>query len=137
MRTTQMLLMGSAIAVIACGSKESGRKQQLEFEAFTVEEGVYRPKPGWTFTKGDGGTIVAARANSSGVVITPCECALETGGRCDQASSSDPTTGDIKEVWCVDNGCGFCVGGTVEPDDPSSQVRFNVVCIADRKASTD
>lgn len=137
MRTGQMLLVGVAFAAVACGPRESGRTQHLEFEAFTVEEGVYRPKPGWTFTKGEGGTILAARQNSPGVVITPCECSLTTGGSCDQAESRDPTTDDIREVWCVDNGCGFCVGGTAEPDDPSSAVRFNVVCIADRKASAD
>ena len=137
MRSVKLVLLGSLLAVTACGPKESGRKQQLEFPAFTVDEGVYRPKPGWKFTKGEGGTIVAARANSPGVVITPCACALETGGSCDQASTEDPTTGDIREVWCVDNGCGFCVGGTAEPDDPASQIRFNVVCLRNRKASTN
>jgi hypothetical protein len=135
MRIAPIVLVVFAVAAAACGPQESGRKQHLEFEAFTVDEGVYQPKPGWTFTKGEKNTIVAARQNSPGVVITPCACSLETGGSCDQAELRDPQTGDILEVWCVDNGCGFCVGGTAQPDNPFSAVRFNVVCIADRKAS--
>ena len=67
-------------------------------------------------------------------MITPCECSLETGGACVQVTSDGPT-GEIEELWCEDQDCGFCVGGTVEPDDPSSAVRFNVVCIPGRKAS--
>jgi hypothetical protein len=117
---------------------ESGRKQYIEFEGFTVEEGVYKPKPGWFFTKGQGGTIVVARMSAPGVIITPCACALETGGSCAQASSEGPG-GDITEIWCEDLGCGFCVGGTAEPEpeakDGLKWVRFNVVCIKGRKAS--
>jgi hypothetical protein len=131
-----ILFLGSIVSLVACGPRESGRKQHMEFESFTVDEGVYKPKAGWTFTKGKGGKIVVARANNTGVIITPCECSLETGGSCDQANTEGPT-GDIREVWCVDNGCGFCVGGTVDPDDPSAATRFNVVCIKDRKASRE
>jgi hypothetical protein len=113
---------------------ESGRKQYLEFQGFTVEEGVYRPKPGWTFTKVKGGQIVVARMGR-GVIITPCDCALETGGSCNQATVG--SDGDIKEIWCEDNGCGFCVGGTAEPEpEPGAQLNWwNVVCIKGRKAS--
>jgi hypothetical protein len=121
---------------LACGQLETSSKQYIEFEGFTVDEGVYKPKPGWTFTKGKDDTIVVARANDGGVIITPCACALETGGSCGQASSEGPD-GDIKEIWCVDQDCGFCVGGTVDPDDTAESVRFNVVCIKDRKASRD
>jgi hypothetical protein len=56
---------------------ESGRKQYLEFPGFTVEEGVYRPKAGWTFTKIKNGTFFLARTGTD-MIITPCECALET-----------------------------------------------------------
>lgn len=130
-------ILGAVVILGACSPAETSRRQYLEFEGFTVEEGVYKPKSGWTFTPGEGGTVVVARANDApGVIITPCACALETGGRCDQAHSEGPS-GDIREVWCVDNGCGFCVGGTADPDDPSSSVRFNVVCIEGRKASRD
>lgn len=131
-----VLLFVSIVGLVACAPRESGRKQHIEFERFTVEEGVYKPKPGWTFTRGEKDTIVVAKDNNEpGVIITPCECALEKGGPCLQAHSEDPRTGDIKEVWCVDNDCGFCVGGTAEPNDPSSSVRFNVVCIDGRQAS--
>lgn len=130
-----LVLLGAATCLAGCGPRELARKQYLEFEGFTVEQGVYKPKPGWTFTQGKDNTIVAARANDS-IVITPCECALETGGNCSQASRDGPN-GDIAEVWCVDDRCGFCVGGTVDPDDPSDSVRFDVVCIKDRKLSAD
>lgn len=126
-------LIGVAVFLSACASQGVTRKQHLEFNAFTVEDGLYRPKPGWTFTQGKDNTIVAARANDS-IVITPCECALETGGTCSQASLDGPN-GDIREVWCVDDGCGFCVGGAVDPDDPSSSVRFDVVCLKNRRVA--
>jgi len=115
---------------------ESGRKQYLEFPGFTVEEGVYKPKPGWTFTKIKDGTFFLARMGT-GVIIMPCECALETGGSCDQVTSTGPD-GDIKEIWCDDNKCGFCVGGTAEPEPEGGKLnwtRFNVVCVKGRKAS--
>jgi hypothetical protein len=134
-RALSMLLV-LVPTMAACGSRESGREQYLEFDGFTVEEGVYKAKPGWTFSEGEGGTIILARANNPGVVITPCECSLETGGSCDQAHSED-AGGNIREIWCVDNGCGFCVGGVAEPDDPSSRVRFNVVCIENRSAARE
>jgi hypothetical protein len=128
-----VIVLGS----LACsGRRESGRKQHLDFPAFTVDEGVYRAKPGWKLTRGAGKTIIAARqAGGPGVIITPCECALVTGGSCEQAHREGPN-GDILEVWCVDYGCGFCVGGTAEPDNPLSAIRFNVVCIAGRKAGS-
>jgi hypothetical protein len=129
---TCLLLLASAFTLVAC-VHESGRKQHIEFAAFTVDEGVYKPKAGWTFTKGEKGTVIARQNTGPGIVITPCACSLETGGSCDQATIDDPN-GDIKELWCIDNGCGFCVGGTVEPDDPASAVRFNVVCKAKRAA---
>lgn len=135
-RWAPMLLTGLALFATGC-DKQEARKQYLEFESFTLKDGVYRPKPGWTFTKGKNDTIVAMRAND-GVVITPCECAIEDGhttspgGHCAQAHHPDDG-GPIKEVWCADNGCGFCVGGTAEPDDPASSVRFDVVCLNDRK----
>ena len=135
MTRSSVLLLACCVSLVACSARESGRKQHIEFAGFTVEEGVYKPKAGWTFTRGDKSTIVAARQNGGpGVVITPCECALTTGGSCNQASSEGPN-GDIREVWCVDNACGFCVGGTAEPDDPASAIRFNVVCIDGRQAS--
>jgi len=133
--TRSIALWSLAFSLVGCGPRETGREQRLEFEGFTVEEGVYKPKPGWKFTKRDNGKIAVARANTGpGVIITPCECALETGGTCSQAESRDPN-GDIREIWCVDDGCGFCVGGTAEPDDESAIVRFNVVCIEGRRAS--
>jgi hypothetical protein len=135
---TRVALMAmSVLGIAGCGPTESGRTQRLEFPAFTVEEGIYRPKSGWTFTAGEKGTVVAARqVGGPGIVITPCECALETGGSCAQASIENPD-GSIRELWCVDQDCGFCVGGTVEPDDPESAVRFNVVCIADRAVRSE
>jgi len=133
MRTCLPLLVVVSTVTLAACAQDTGRRQHLEFAAFTVEEGLYKPKPGWKFTKGDKGTVIARQNTGPGVVITPCECALETGGSCAQATIDGPE-GDIKELWCVDQGCGFCVGGTVEPDNPLSAVRFNVVCKASRSS---
>lgn len=130
---SSILLLLALAWLVGCSSPGSARKQYLEFQAFTVEQGVYRPKPGWTFTHGKDKTIVAARANDS-IVISPCECSLETGGNCAQATRDGPD-GDVAEVWCVDNNCGFCVGGAADPSDPSTSVRFDVVCLKDRKVS--
>lgn len=132
------LLAAFALAAIAgCARDKSDggeRKQFLEFNGFTVEDGVYKPKPGWNFTPGKDGTIVVAKDNATGGVISPCECAIEGDGSCSQASSEDPITGDIREIWCVDQGCGFCVGGVQDPDEPANHVKFDVVC-KDRKVS--
>jgi hypothetical protein len=124
------LMLGFTVVLAACGPKESGRKQHLEFQGFTVEEGVYKPKPGWTFTAETGGKILARmNTGGGGIIITPCECALEGSGECHQASSDNPD-GTIGEIWCEDIGCGFCVGGVAEPDELAPLARFNVVCKA-------
>jgi hypothetical protein len=136
MTRSYLLVFASILSLTACRSPDSGRKQHLEMKGFTLDEGVYRPKPGWRFTKGEGGKIVARQNTGGGIIITPCACSLETGGSCDQATIEGPG-GDITEVWCVDNGCGFCVGGTADPSDPAAATRFNVVCIKGRKASRD
>jgi hypothetical protein len=134
MMRSSVLLLVSILGLLACGPRESGRKQHIEFAAFTVDEGVYKPKPGWTFTKGTKKSTIIARQNTGpGVVITPCECSLETGGSCAQVIIDGPD-GQIREVFCDDNGCGFCVGGTGEPGDPTA-VRFNVPYIAGRKVT--
>lgn len=123
-----ILLLASVVGLTACGRKVTGQKQHLEFPSFTVEEGVYKPKPGWTFTKGEKSTIIVAQqSGGAGVIITPCECSLETGGDCRQVTIDGPD-GQIREIFCEDNNCGFCVGGTVDPVNPANNVRFNVVC---------
>jgi hypothetical protein len=124
-----VLLLASIVGLAGCSShKASAHKPFIEFSSFTVEDGVYKPKPGWKFTKGEkkGTIIVARQSGGPGVVITPCECALETGGNCAQVTIDGPD-GQIKEIFCDDNGCGFCVGGTVDPDNPANNVRFSVV----------
>lgn len=128
MKRIPILLLVLSLGLVACRHTNSEKTQHIEFAGFTVDEGVYKPKPGWKFTAGGKNTIVVARQNTGpGVVITPCACALENGGACMQASIDGPN-GDIKEVWCVDDKCGFCVGGTGEPDDEATFVRFSVVC---------
>jgi len=115
----------ACVSLAACSPQAKQHKQYIEFSSFTVEQGVYKPKPGWKFTRGEKDTIVVARQSGGGIVITPCECALETGGSCSQATREGPT-GDILEVWCVDDKCGFCVGATSDPDNPANNVRFSV-----------
>lgn len=109
-------------------------EQHLDFEGFTVERGVYRLKPGgWEFRPRQDGSFVVARADNptSGGTIEPCECSLDTGGSCTQATSEDEF-GNISEIWCVDDGRGFCVGSTTtDPDAPDAlgveaQVPFGV-----------
>jgi hypothetical protein len=57
------------------------------------------------------GTVMMRPAGGGpSITVEPCECALETGGFCSQAVLYGPD-GDITEIWCVDDGCGFCVGG--------------------------
>jgi hypothetical protein len=72
-----------------------------------------------------GGVLKRRNGGGPGVTIEPCECALDTGGSCLQATSSDPN-GDITDLWCVDYGCGFCVGGlTPEVGAPFAlKIRF-------------
>lgn len=123
----------------ATASSSLQHQQFLEFTGFTVENGVYRLKPGgWKFRPQQDGTFVVARDNDeSGGTIEPCECALTTGGTCAQASMQDES-GDIVEIWCVDEGCGFCVGGTTaDPAARSGRVRFRVACADRLLASTE
>lgn len=71
--------------------------------------------------KKTGGAVLRKRAGGGrGATIEPCECALETGGACSQATNENPD-GDITDLWCVDDGCGFCVGG-IRPEPESNFV---------------
>jgi hypothetical protein len=89
-------------------------EQHSEFKGFKIERGVYTADPGWKFEP-QGDAYLHLLANESGDNSEPCDCALETGGSCDQATLN----GDITEIRCVDNGCGFCVRGTtVDPTIP-------------------
>lgn len=99
----------------ACAS--TSEQQHLEFSGFTVERGLYKAKDGYGFFPNDDGTVrVALKDNSdSGGKIEPCACALTTGGTCDQATFEEG--GVITEIWCVSDGCGFCVGGTTVDDE--------------------
>lgn len=74
--------------------------------------------------KKTGGAVLRRRAGGGqGATIEPCECALETGGACNQAHIEDPD-GNITDLWCVDNGCGFCVGGITPGPESNFAVKF-------------
>ena len=122
-----ILLLITVLILAACSTTH---KQHLDFEGFTVESGIYKPKPGWQFRAQKDGSFMVAKDNSdSGGRIEPCECSLTTGGACSQATAEDEF-GNITDIWCVDDGCGFCVGGVTEDpntiDSSGSKIKFRL-----------
>jgi hypothetical protein len=134
----KVILIIVVLMLYAC---HTTHEQYLDFEGFTVERGVYKPKPGWNFIAQDDGTFVVARDNNpNGTTISPCGCEeidavtgagggqpLPPGGSCDQASTEDDN-GNILSVWCVNNECsGWCTGGASVLTDGGRQViSFNL-----------
>lgn len=89
---------------------------EISFPGGKIKDGHIKADPDWQFTSDEktGGALLRQIGGGPGVIIDPCECALETGGSCVQVSAEDDD-GVIIEIWCEDNGCGFCVGG-VRPE---------------------
>jgi hypothetical protein len=86
---------------------------EISFPGGKIQDGKIKADPGYyiELDSKTGGAFLRQRGGSGrGITIEPCECALETGGSCAQATTEGPN-GDITDLWCVDDGCGFCVGG--------------------------
>lgn len=96
---------------------------EIAFPGGKIVDGHIRPDPGSTITLDEksGGAILRMR-DGGGVVIDPCECALETGGDCAQVTTDGPD-GQIADIWCDDSGCGFCVGG-IRPENGDFALRL-------------
>ena len=89
-----------------------GRILEVSFPGGRIEDGRIKADRGFyiDLDKKNGGAILRKVGSSGpGIVIEPCECALEKGGSCVQVVSD--IDGQINEIWCEDESCGFCVGG--------------------------
>jgi hypothetical protein len=91
---------------------KNSRILEISFPGGKIVDGKIKAEPGFYIELNPkGGGVIKRRAGGGpGITIEPCECALETGGSCAQATTSD-ANGNITDLWCVDQGCGFCVGG--------------------------
>ena len=98
---------------------------EIAFPGGKIVDGHIRPDPGSTITVDEktGGAVLRMR-DGTGTTIDPCECALETGGSCVQVTSEDDD-GQINDLWCDSQGCGFCVGG-IRPEGSDFALRFTV-----------
>lgn len=113
---------------------ENGYKKsqilEISFPGGKIEDGRIKADPDYYIEPNPkGGGVLKRRAGGGpGITIEPCECALETGGSCGQATITDPR-GNITDIWCVDQGCGFCVGGlTPEAGAPFSlRIRYSTL----------
>jgi hypothetical protein len=97
------------------GNDLSSRVTEIAFPGGRIVGGRIRPDRDTEVVKDEknGGFLMRLAGGGPGVVIDPCECSLETGGSCLQVSTEE--NGTILEIWCEDDGCGFCVGG-VRPE---------------------
>ena len=115
-----------SFSIIGCKSSH----QLVQFEGFKIEEGIYKADPGWHFVPQDDGTYTVMKADDdisgSGGRIEPCDCALTAGGNCAQVTIHDDDTDEITEIWCISEGCGFCVGGTTVVDQDGSLSKVKV-----------
>jgi hypothetical protein len=102
------------------------RITEISFPGGRIVDGRFRPEKGGTAIRDPKtGTVMMRPAGGGpGSTIEPCECALETGGSCSQAVVYGPD-GDITEIWCVDDGCGFCVGG-ISPEGAGFTLRVTL-----------
>ena len=98
------------------GDDRTSTITEISFPGGRIVDGRIRADPDTKITKDEktGAMVMRPAGGGPGVIIQPCACTLDNGGSCDQAYIEDGN-GDIIEVWCVDNGCGFCVGG-VSPE---------------------
>jgi hypothetical protein len=98
------------------GDEQNSRVTEISFPGGRIVEGRIRPDPDTEIVKDEktGGFLMRRAGGGPGVVVDACECSLETGGSCVQVYTQDDG-GRILEIWCEDDGCGFCVGG-VRPE---------------------
>lgn len=102
------------------------RVTEISFPGGRIVDGRIRPDPDVKVVKDEktGGFVMRRAAGGPGVIIDPCECSLETGGSCVQVYTQDGD-GTILEIWCEDDGCGFCVGGVRPEPGLNFSLRFS------------
>jgi hypothetical protein len=90
----------------------TSRIKEISFPGGRFIDGRIRVDPDTEVVKDEktGAVVLLRPVGGSGSTIDPCECALETGGACLQVTAEDDD-GQIIDIWCEDDGCGFCVGG--------------------------
>lgn len=109
--------------------QDSGRRStitEISFPGGRLVDGRIRVDPDTNVVKDEesGQLMMRPAGGGPGVIIDNCACTIEGGGSCDQAYIED-SSGDIIEIWCVDNGCGFCVGGVRPENGADFWLRFS------------